>query len=298
MKYGVMVYILVLIVVILIVGIVIPAVKMHTMLDCRTSGEAYNPSEFGVESSIVNLKSADGLSIVAYEVDVDTPRGVIICLAGIHSKTVTNWYGHARLFADNGYASILLDLRSHGQSEGESIYAGTREWMDVDAVVSYIKSNSKYTGVPIVVMGLSMGAATALVSIGRNSNIDGVIALSAFSSWEYNFNRNVEQKVPMWVAKMLEPFVSVVTYMRFGRMMKISPINQIANIGSRPALLIHSIGDRLVPFANFEQLTTVAPQVQTWVVEGDNHCIIDDFLRPQTDSLYCDKIIKFLTTNF
>lgn len=280
-----------------VVAYAVVALKMHSMLDCRCSVEPYDPASYGVESTKVRLTSADGLSLMAYEVGVEHPNGVVICLGGIHSPTVTKWYGHSRLFADNGYASLLLDLRSHGASEGKGIYAGTREWKDVNAAVEYIKSQQSYRGVPIVVMGLSMGAATAVVSVGKNSDIDALISLSAYCDWAYNFDRNIEQKVPSLVAKLLSPFVTLVTKVRFGKWADITPERMITNLGDRPALLVQSVGDRLVPFANFERLTAVAPQVEQWVLDGDNHCIIDQFDAPQQDSVYCQRIIDFLDRN-
>ena len=298
MKAKSMVYIIVLMVLITVVavGFALPAVKMHKMLDRRSEGEPYDPTEFDVESSVVALESVDGVSLTAYEVVVESPKGVVICLGGIHSATITNWYGHSKLFADNGFASVLLDVRSHGRSDGEKIYAATREWMDVDAAVEYIRSKELYNGVPIIAMGLSMGAATAVVATGRNENIDALIALSAYSDWAYNFDLNVEQIVSKFVAKMLSPFVAVVTRLRFGNMVTITPRNEIKKLGNRPALLVQSVGDKLVPYGNFVELVAAAPQVQRWVLKGDNHCIIDDFVHPQNSEQYCKRIIEFLNS--
>lgn len=298
MKAKSMVYIIVLMVLIAVVavGFALPAVKMHKMLDCRSEGEPYDPTGFDVESSVVALESVDGVSLTAYEVAVESPKGVVICLGGIHSATITNWYGHSKLFADNGFATVLLDVRSHGRSDGEKIYAATREWMDVDAAVEYIRSKELYNGVPIIAMGLSMGAATAVVATGRNENIDALIALSAYSDWAYNFDLNVEQIVSKFVAKMLSPFVAVVTRLRFGNMATITPRNEIKKLGNRPALLVQSVGDKLVPYGNFVELVAAAPQVQRWVLKGDNHCIIDDFVHPQNSEQYCKRIVEFLNS--
>jgi fermentation-respiration switch protein FrsA (DUF1100 family) len=142
-----------------------------------------------------------------------------------------------------------------------------------------------------------MGAATAVVSVGKNSDIDALISLSAYCDWAYNFDRNVEQKVPSVVAKVLSPFVTLVTKIRFGERADITPERMIANLGDRPALLVHSVGDRLVPFTSFERLTAVAPQAEQWVLDGDNHCIIEQFDTPQQDAEYCHKIIDFLDRN-
>ena len=298
MKAKSMVYIIVLMVLITVVavGFALPAVKMHKMLDRRSEGEPYDPTEFDVESSVVALESVDGVSLTAYEVAVESPKGVVICLGGIHSATITNWYGHSKLFADNGFASVLLDVRSHGGSEGEKIYAATREWMDVDAAVEYIRSKELYNGVPIIAMGLSMGAATAVVATGRNEKIDALVSLSAYSDWAYNFDLNAEQVVPKFVAKMFSPFVAAVTRLRFGKMADITPRNEIKRLGNRPALLVQSVGDKLVPYGNFVELVAVAPQVQRWVLKGDNHCIIDDFVHPKNSEHYCKRIIEFLNS--
>lgn len=293
-----MIFIGLVIFILVAIAFITPAIKMHSMLDCRSESDEYDTKEFGIDSKTLSLMSVDGYALTAYEVAVDNPRGVVICLGGIHSPTVTNWYGHSSLFAEVGFASILLDLRAHGKSEGDKICAATEEWKDVDAVVDYIRSQEFYNGVPIIVMGLSMGAATAVVSIGRNSNIDGLISLSSYSSWQYNFNRNVEQRLPKFIARLLAPFVNMTSYLRFGHYSDISPVNEIKKLGSRPALLVHATGDKIVPYASFLQLSQAAPTAQTWVINSDNHCIIDDFVHPKTDPLYCDKVINFLTTNF
>lgn len=272
----------------------IPAIKMHTMLDRRCSCEPYSAADYGISSRPVAFTSADGVELGAYEVAVESPKAVIICIGGIHSPTITDWYPHASLFAQHGYASLLLDLRAHGASSGEVIYAATREWMDVAAAVDYLNTQATYDGVPKVVMGLSMGAATAITSIGRCADIDALVALSSYSSWEYNFNLNVEQQLPAWLAKVLTPFVNITTRLRFGEYADVTPLSEIKKLGSRPALLVHSTGDRIVPFANFEQLIAAAPAALRWVVEGDNHCILEDFTHPEHNSDYCSVILNFL----
>ncbi len=292
-----LIYITIAVVVVVVLTLfAIPAIKMHNMLDCRSIGEPYSAADFGISSEFVTLTSCDGVTLGAYQVAVDNPKAVVICLGGIHSATVTNWYGHAKLFAQHGYASLLLDLRAHGTSSGKRVYAATREWMDVCAAVEFLKSHEQYSAVSIVVMGLSMGAATAVTSIGRCSGIGALIALSSYSSWEYNFNLNVERRVPIWFAKILAPFVNFVTHLRFGRFADITPVAEIQKLGARPALLIHSVGDKIVPFANFEQLVAAAPNVERWIVDGDNHCILEDFTAPEQNSDYCSVILKFLNT--
>lgn len=72
------------------------------------------------------------------------------------------------MMAENGYSSLLIEMRSHGRSEGDKIYIGTREYLDTKAGVEYIKGKPEYGDVPVIVFGVSMGGATAINSTGRS----------------------------------------------------------------------------------------------------------------------------------
>ena len=89
------------------------------------------------------LTTADGLNVVAYEVAVEQPNAAVIFLSGIHNPSVTAFFGHARMLLDQGYASILLEMRAHGESEGEVIALGFEEYRDAQAVVDYSKGNGR-----------------------------------------------------------------------------------------------------------------------------------------------------------
>ena len=69
------------------------------------------------------------------------------------------------------------------------------------AVTDYIKGNAKYKDVPVIVMGVSMGGAVAIRSIGENKDIDALISLSAFSSVEDFMHAYREAFLPMVPAR-------------------------------------------------------------------------------------------------
>ena len=132
----------------------------------------YDARDFGLPApDSLNLKTADGFGIFAYEICPEHPKGVVICLSGIENPSVTAFYGHAAEFIKAGVATIMPDLRGHGKSDGNRICLAYEETRDVKAVTDYIKSNAKYKGVPVIVMGVSMGGAVAIRSIGENKDI-------------------------------------------------------------------------------------------------------------------------------
>lgn len=280
--------------------IAIPFVIMKPFNAAVNFSKVWTAEEFDINAEHFFVKTEDGLNISAYEVAVDTPKVVIICLSGIQNPSVTAYFGHARLFKEHNYATIMLDMRAHGESDGNKICFGYKEWLDVKAVVKYIKEKPLYSDVPVIVFGLSMGAATAINSIGEIAEIDGLISLSAFSSWEDVFYDNMLKSTPKIIADIEKPFVSLVSFLKFGATsFSIKPIKEIKKIGNRPALLMHTKGDSQVPYSSFERLLNqTPPHVKTFIREGDIHFITEDFLSPEKDKEYSDKIIQFISMNF
>jgi len=277
--------------------IAIPFIVMNPMIRTHVHfNKFWTAEEFGLEAKHFFVKTEDGLNISVFEVAVDRPEAVVICLSGIHNPSTTIYFGHARLFKEHSMATIMLDMRAHGASDGEKIYLGYKEWLDVKAVVKYIKEKPLYNNVPIVVLGLSMGGATAINAMGRISEIDGLISLSAYSSWEDVFYDNMLSFVPKIVADIEKPFVRLVTLLTFGKVSNsIKPENEIQKLGNRPALLVHSKEDSQVPYQNFERLLTQAPpHMETFIREGDVHFITEYFDHPEMDREYAERIIEFL----
>lgn len=282
--------------------VAIPPLVMGDMINMHVDfANTYAASEFGLTATELSLRTADGYQISAFEVEVAEPKAVVIFISGIHNPSVTAFYGHARMLAEHGYASLLYDLRAHGKSEGDLIGLGHLETLDTQAVVDYIKTKEVYAQVPIVVYGLSMGGAVAINSIGQIPELDGLISMSAYSSWEDVFIENMKSiGAPNWLTAVQKPFVKLYTIYKYGlKTADIYPAKQISALGSRPALIMHSEGDSQIAFANFERIVAQAPtHVETWTRPGDHHLMTTDFFNPENDWEYAQLVLDFLERNF
>jgi len=280
---------------------VIPYSIMGNMVDGHVEYRTiYNAEDYDLEATHFFVTTEDGLRISAYEVVTEQPRAVVICLSGIHNPSPTIYFGHARLFSEQGIATLIIDMRAHGESEGNKIYVGYKEWLDVKATVEYIKTKEEYKELPIVVYGLSLGAATAIVATGRIPEIDGVVSISAFSSWEDVFYDNMKQQMPSLLAYIERPFIPIATTLKFGTSSwQNKPKKMIKRLGNRPALLMHTKQDSQVPYKSFERLVKVAPKhLQTSVREGDEHFYTESFEHPEEDAEYAEMVMEFLKSNF
>lgn len=288
----------------LIILVVTPPLVMGKDLNRHVKfDKIYTPEEFGLNSKKLLLTTSDGLDIAAYEVYTPSPKAVVIFISGIHNPSVTAFYGHSKMLKDNGYGSILMEMRAHGESEGDVVSLGYKEYLDTKAVVDYIKSDLRYKDTPIIVYGVSMGASTAINSIGKIPEIDGVISMSAYSSFEDIFFDNMlNMGAPKFYATIQKPFVKLYANIKYGMgSSKTSPKEQIKNLGDRPGLIIHSKEDSQVFYENFKRITNSAPSnIETWVREGDLHFIVKsgDFIHPQKDTEYTNRIMGFLDKYF
>ena len=276
---------------------------MRNIVNTHMDVEIYSPEDYGITAKELTLETEDSLSIASWEVKVDNPKAVVILLSGIQSPSVTAFWGYSKMLQDKGFASLLIEMRAHGESEGEKVWLGTTEYLDVLAGVEYIKSQESYQDIPIIVWGTSMGGVVAINAIGESRDIDGVISGSAYSSWPDVFSDNlVNMGMPRFIGTIEKPFVSLYMGLQFGfGKLTMNPLNQIEKLAGRPALLMHSIEDSQVPFASFERLTENAPKnIETFVREGDQHfiCYEKYFEDPIADTEFSGAILTFLESNF
>ncbi len=302
-KKIVAIIVIILLVVAIAIFAAIPPIIMKDMIHLHVDFEEMQPEQFGVEAAEIGLITKDGLRLASWEVKANEPRGIVIFLSGIHNPSVTAFFGHAKMLAEHGYSSLLIEMRFHGRSEGDKICLGTKEYLDTKAGVEYILSNDGYKDLPIIVFGVSMGGAAAINSIGEIPEIDGLISISAFSSWPDTFYDNmVNMGMPSFIAELEKPFVNLYMGFEYGfGSLKINPVNEIKKLYGRPALLMHSTGDTQVPYKSFERLMEAAPgQFETFARKGDYHFICRDesFEDPRTDAEYADAILSFLKKHF
>jgi fermentation-respiration switch protein FrsA (DUF1100 family) len=157
---------------------------------------------------------------------------------------------------------------------------GYREAQDVSSAVRYLKS----TGISkVVVLGVSLGAGSAILAAADDPSIDAVVAESPFSSMqdyiqqltEQNLDRTrVGQLVPNAVWSTWWPSLVVgFTTWRIGVPDLVAPIDVIGRIAPRPVLLIHGTADTaFVPAHSvrlFEQAR--APHRDLWLAPGAVH---------------------------
>lgn len=286
--------------------VMIPHGIMGPILGKRVERPLYESSDYGVDAQTLFLNTEDGLSLAAWHTKSSDTKGTIIILSGIESPSVTAFFGYAKMFADNGWDSLLIEMRARNLSEGEEVGLGYTEWNDVIAGVNYIANDSKLSNLPIIAMGTSLGGSTSIIAAGEDSRIDGVISISGFSSWEDAFVDNMElMDIPSFFCALEKPFVKLYSGFHYGfNVTNVSPLKALKSFEDRPILLMHSREDSQVPYESFQRLKVGAEQnriqYREFIRDGDEHfvCYEEYFNEPTQDTEFSDSILDFLKENF
>lgn len=172
-----------------------------------------------------------------------------------------------------GYNLLLPALRYHGGSEGEAIRMG---WLDREDVLRWIGETERLFGgeQQIVVHGISMGAATAMMLAGDTrlpANVRCFVEDCGYTSvWE-QFAKELREDYGLPAFPLLHA-ADLICRHRYGwGFREASALEAVARC-DRPMLFIHGEADRYVPTAMVYPLFEAKQGAKAlWIAPGSGH---------------------------
>ena len=238
------------------------------------------PSRVGLTPEDVSFLSDDGTLLKGWMLSQPgaSAPALVICHGFQRCSDETQRLGMD--LHELGYQVLLFDFRACGRSEGEFTTIGYYEVADLVGAIAFLEARLP-ARTPVGVLGLSMGAAVAIMGAARSARIDAVVADSPFATLagamdfrlelEPNRLSSFAQRISI---RFAERFVKV-------RVTQVRPIDHVAQIAPRPLLLIHGTNDEVIASADSVALFGQALQPkELWMVEGSSHCAVR-FDRPR-----------------
>jgi uncharacterized protein len=115
----------------------------------------------------VTLTSNDSIKLEAWYFTVPAAKGTVAMFHG-HGGNKSGNLNEAATFRQMGYNTLLVDLRAHGGSGGNTCTIGVDEAQDVYAAYNYIKAGGEKN---IILWGISLGAATITKAVADYSDM-------------------------------------------------------------------------------------------------------------------------------
>lgn len=173
--------------------------RLYTKLHFHGLGDSTLITKYRLPYQHHYFTTKDGIKISSWYIPVKHAKGVVILIHGFKRTENGKVFGlgYAQFLYAAGYSTLLVDLRSVGDSPGNKVWLGVKEWQDVAAAYDFVKFLPENKGKKIGYLGISMGAATVLIAAGKTGKGDFVIASVPYASFTRMFVHQLKQaKLP------------------------------------------------------------------------------------------------------
>ena len=231
--------------------------------------------------------AADGtvLPVTVWPADRSPPKAVILGLHGFGDYRLA-WEEPAGIWARDGFTTWAYDQRGFGASPTRARWPGTEALVD-DALAVIALLRARYPDIPLSLAGESMGGAVALVAADRGAPVDGLVLLATalrsrdtlgpFASaglWFFahtvpwlpsgptsiDYRPTDNPKTLEKLRKDPQMLRQVRLDMAYGLVDLMDDARQAAEHVQLPYLMLHGLGDRIVPQAPVKAAIEVMPR--------------------------------------
>jgi len=234
------------------------------------------PELNSLPSEQIEITSADDFTLRGKLFHVkDYNKKVVIAFHGYHSGGVGDMAQFVHMYRNQGYDFLLVSQRTHEDSEGKYITFGVKEHQDG---IRWVRKIIDIYGddVQIVLHGVSMGAATALMMAGASTlppNVKCCVADSPYDTFENVARPILKARVKYdQIITLIIKLANVLTMLLDDfSLSDAAPIDSVRH-AFIPVLFIHGTADSLVPCALGQHLYDAcsSPKEQ-FLTEGAGH---------------------------
>ncbi|MDQ4036468.1 MAG: alpha/beta hydrolase [Chloroflexota bacterium] len=183
------------------------------------------------------------------------PTGPTVVIAHGWGSNKSNMLDRAAIVHD-AYNLLLFDFRNHGQSSAAPTTQGVREAQDLSAMLDWLEREKGPAS--IAVLGVSMGAASALAEADRDDRVDAIIAESTHATLANAAQARLDRSgYPLSMPGSWAILLGAL--MRTGEdISAVDPIKSVERLDERPLLLIHGGADDSIGRDDAELLRAAA----------------------------------------
>ncbi|MEQ8353069.1 MAG: alpha/beta fold hydrolase [Leptospiraceae bacterium] len=206
----------------------------------------YDPEEFSFEyeSDFLKVQDDERIHFWYFPSQTKQTKAVVLHFHG-NAQNISSHFLLSAWLVRYGFDVMIFDYRGYGKSDGTPSPENT--YQDALVALSEASGRAYEKGVPLIILGQSLGGAVALRAI-VDSDARNEVALFVADSTFPSYRRIVERKASEILFAPLAPFVS------FFFSNRRSPEETINEISPIPVLVMHSSMDPVVGYENGKDL--------------------------------------------
>ena len=215
-----------------------------------------SPRALGIESTDVHIAGPENNTLHAWWLPAVGPaKGSVLHLHG-NAANVSNHLPLVAWLPRAGWHVLMLDYRGFGRSQGKPSLNGVVA--DARAALAWMRAQRH---MPIVVLGQSLGGATAVRAVaGDSAGVKLVIADAAFASY-----RGIARDALGVLGWAATPALLALPGTPN------DPVTAAASLGV-PLFVLHGTRDGVIPLHHGKALFAAAREPKQWLeVEGGDH---------------------------
>lgn len=223
-----------------------------------------DPAQIKLKAEDQWIKTSDGITLHGWWLPHQgKEQGTILLLHG-NAENISTHIGSVWWLPQYGYNVLLFDYRGYGRSEGEPSLAGIH--LDMASALESLFKRQDIDTHSIVVLGQSMGGATAITGLAESpyrDQVRGLVVEGTFTSYRRLTRELLDRSWLTWLFQWPLSFTIDDSY---------RPIDSIRKLDSIPVLIIHSRDDEVIPFHHGEELYAAATGRKTlWALDHVRH---------------------------
>ncbi|MEN1681447.1 MAG: alpha/beta fold hydrolase [Planctomycetota bacterium] len=257
----------------------------------RLAGKLLAPSQSvvgeppdGFPAENVSFASQSGSQIAGWYQRGKPGRGAVLVLHGIRGNRLAS-VPRAKLIAEAGFSTLVIDFRCHGESPGERVTLGFEEKHDVLAAIELLRQ--RHPGEPIGVVGFSLGGAAA--ALGAPLGVDALVLEAVYPT--------IDAAVANRTSKLgiLSPVASFALLVQLEPRLGISrsdlrPVDALADVAC-PVMIVGGGKDQHTTPEDTRRMFAAAPEPKQLVWFAD--LAHNNFARWRPDH-YRSTVVRFL----
>lgn len=220
----------------------------------------------------VAIRSRDDYVLRAHWYPAEGAKRTVILVHGWHSRWYVDFSASAPFLHDNACNLLLVEQRAHGESGGDLISYGINERYDVLSWLEWVEQN--HGGLPLYLCGISMGAATVLMTAGLPvaGRVQGILADCGYSTPDEIVSLTLKKNIGGLAGPTLAA-VNLNCKLREGFTLKdYAPIEAMTANKDVPCLFVHGDADDFVPWRmSLENYYACRAPKELLIIHGAGH---------------------------